>query len=112
MEIPLVAGQDNNAEVLALVTESGILVERIDALTQVETLSQNLLLIWPNPSSGQVFSAQTGTAIIRNLSGSLVYKGPLGTEGIDLSQQPKGLYLVELIHESGAELFTQKLILK
>jgi hypothetical protein len=83
---------------------------------------ENTLQLYPNPSTGlvQLQAAQLtkGPARVRvlNVLGQVVLEqtvadaGPPSQWQLDLSQQPAGLYLVQL--KPGSQSFTQRLVLQ
>ncbi|MEQ1747440.1 MAG: T9SS type A sorting domain-containing protein [Saprospiraceae bacterium] len=63
--------------------------------------------IYPNPSSGEVFVEVTSTMIggtirVYSVLGNLAIQQAIGKEvdRLDLSALPKGLYFIEVVHES------------
>ena len=76
----------------------------------------NTITISPNPSNG-IFSINSDNSDlieveieIYNLQGTIVYKAStFANESIDLSKEPKGIYLLKV--KSGKKVLTNKLIL-
>jgi hypothetical protein len=72
--------------------------------------------IYPNPSTGIFNINLTGISnpieiIVTNSQGQLIYSGQLsGSQQLDLSNQPNGVYFIRLVNEKSVRL--EKLIIK
>ena len=74
----------------------------------------NIITISPNPSNG-IFSINSDNLNlieieIYNLQGEIVYKSNSANGSIDLSKEPKGIYLLKAT--SGNKLLTNKILLE
>lgn len=82
-----------------------------EATSGVADQSANQLIIYPNPTTGliQISGSQIQSIEILDLLGKRVYSGT-GTS-VDLSDQPKGIYMV-IANFSTEEFLVKKVILK
>jgi hypothetical protein len=76
--------------------------------------TSNWITITPNPSNG-IFSINSDNLNlieieIYNLQGTIVYKSSSSNASIDLSKEPKGVYLLKAT--SGNKLLTNKIVLE
>jgi hypothetical protein len=75
---------------------------------------QNSLRIIPNPNSGifrlQYSAGKTDEILIFNAIGTEIYRSDKLPDSIDLSAQPKGVYILKISH--GSRHFSRKLILQ
>lgn len=83
----------------------------------IDETSRFGIKITPNPTSGLIkitlgsLSENTATAEIRNIEGKLIQSETFSNElNLDLSNQPKGIYLLKLIIDN--KVFIQKICLK
>jgi DNA-binding beta-propeller fold protein YncE len=67
------------------------LVSDITELTNIE----NPLLVYPNPAMNRIYVQCTGEVVVTDMVGKVVYNGCPNDQGIDLSDVPKGVYLVK-----------------
>ena len=97
----------------------GIVPPTVQAVAQIYN-NQNFK-IYPNPSTGKFTvesSASSGSwsVMVFNVLGERVYTSQLSTMNsqlsIDLSSQPKGVYVYKIITESNQQTSTGKLVIE
>lgn len=82
-----------------------------------ENSKQSTVLIYPNPSNGQFVVQKLENAAnaieIYNSLGEVIYKSIFikSSSAIDLSNQPKGIYLIKIISENKT-IFNKKIIIQ
>lgn len=84
--------------------------ENVAVISSVDDMQSNVV-IYPNPSSGLFFieSSQVVNAVVRDIQGKLIMNIKNAQE-INLSEQPSGMYLLQLISEEGKLLQSVKLM--
>jgi hypothetical protein len=88
---------------------------KVGALS-VENDPMTAIKIYPNPSTGIFNINLTGISnpieiIVTNSQGQLIYSGQMsGSQQLDLSNQPNGVYFIRLVNEKSVRL--EKLIIK
>ncbi len=79
-----------------------------------EFTTNNDIIIIPNPSDGkfriETNNLKTGYMEIYNSLGEIIYQSIIDNREINLSQQPKGLYFIEMM--MGENIYDQKLIIQ
>ena len=78
----------------------------VDACTRLQENEKQMVVIYPNPSSGHFSIELNGRATLSvyNVTGQRVYTSQINREGrFDLSGYSNGIYLVRLVHENGME---------
>lgn len=77
------------------------------------TVSGLPFTVYPNPSNG-IFTIQHSEKISRieiiNVLGETIYQSETGKTEVNLSQQPKGIYYIEI--KMGEKIYTEKLIIQ
>jgi hypothetical protein len=68
--------------------------------------------IYPNPTSSKfkISDIETGTITIKNVAGQIVYSGELSNNQVDISDQPDGMYFIEV--RNGEEVHSGRVIKK
>lgn len=59
------------------------------------TINESPLLVYPNPATGRIFVQSAGEIVVTDMVGKIIYNGLSSDQGIDLSDAPKGVYLVK-----------------
>jgi hypothetical protein len=90
---------------------------------QIQQSKNNNLLVFPNPSNGEVNVnvllneiAEQATVIIRNINGSQIYKetafvnGKILKSKIDLTNQAPGIYFITI--QTGTEIISGKIVIE
>jgi hypothetical protein len=76
--------------------------------------NENEIIIFPNPSDGifkiDVGNLRSGKIKIYNIFGESIYQSEIRNETLDLSTQPKGVYLLFL--QSGQKIFSKKIVIQ
>jgi hypothetical protein len=71
------------------------------------------VVIYPNPSNGvftfEAIDVEQTLATVWNVNGQMVFKEPLTNGSMNLSNQPDGLYVLQLTTSEGKLLSTQKI---
>ena len=86
---------------------SPVNVSECVGISPVQT-ANNLITVFPNPGTGHfsVFSGNTGirSYTVRDLNGKLILDSRVNDQKnitVDISEQPQGIYLLELFSENG-----------
>ncbi|MFG6686915.1 T9SS type A sorting domain-containing protein [Mariniflexile sp. HNIBRBA6329] len=76
--------------------------------TDINIKNSSSIKIYPNPTTGKLYisGVNTGTIEVYDSMGkSLIKTDAISTKNIDLSNYPKGLYLVKISQETGIKVF-------
>lgn len=109
----------NHSGIVTLTVSDGLLNDEEDFIVFVSTvgisnLSDNGILIYPNPTTGIINFDFTDIEVqkisISDITGKIIMEKPIVNQqkNIDLSNFPKGIYLIKLQTEK--EVFTTKII--
>jgi hypothetical protein len=104
-----------------IATDSVVVVEKI-CWTGIDEENTNGWVLFPNPSKGAIYIENTQftkevTIKVLDLRGKEVYKVTTSVEkggryALDLSNQPKGVYLVTVGEDKGEQLLSKKIVLE
>jgi hypothetical protein len=85
-------------------------IQYSDLYTSIENVNNQEIKLYPNPTTGKfsIVNIETGTIYVKNMAGQIVYTGELSNNQMDISDQPDGMYFIEV--RNGSELFTGRVI--
>jgi hypothetical protein len=66
-------------------------------VSDVNTVAKNSdrLVVYPNPTMDRIFVQGMGVITVTDMIGKTIFMGTVDNQGLDLSNSPKGIYLVK-----------------
>jgi hypothetical protein len=85
-------------------------IDYTEPYTSITPTAIKQIELFPNPTSGKftISDIETGTITIKNVAGQMVYSGELSNNQVDISDQPDGMYFIEV--RNGEEVYSGRVI--
>jgi hypothetical protein len=87
-------------------------IDYTEPYTSITPAAIKQIELFPNPTSGKftISDIEPGTITIKNVAGQMVYSGELSNNQVDISDQPDGMYFIEV--RNGEEVHSGRVIKK
>jgi len=85
-------------------------IDYTEPYTSITPAAIKQIELFPNPTSGKfsISNIETGTISIKNVAGQIVYSGELSNHQMNISDQPDGMYFIEV--RNGEEVYSGRVI--